>query len=299
MKKVEAFLVSSFTDNGTGGNPAGVVLGADNLTDDEKLKIAQAIGYSETAFVSQGEEVDFALSFFTVTGEVDFCGHATLAAFSTLYQEGIVTEGRYLQRTKAGLLAVNIKADGHIVMQQSLPEYRGTLSYQVISELIGIDTTILESTLLPIEIVSTGLPDIIVALPYGYLDKIEVNEPITSDFCKKHEVIGIHAFELCDKTNTVTANCRNFAPLYGISEEAATSSASGALACYLTKYLSGSHVNRFTFEQGRLMGRTSKIIASVESSELGVQKVSVGGFAEKIGRKEITLHKAKQVLETT
>lgn len=36
----EAFLVNSFTVNGTGGNPAGVVLNAENLSDDQKLKIA-------------------------------------------------------------------------------------------------------------------------------------------------------------------------------------------------------------------------------------------------------------------
>lgn len=118
LKNVEAFLVNSFTENGTGGNPAGVVLHADHLSNEEKLQIAQAVGYSETAFVSLDDEADFELSFFTITGEVDFCGHATLAAFSTMYQDGIITEGKYLQRTKAGLLVVTIEANGHIVMDQ-------------------------------------------------------------------------------------------------------------------------------------------------------------------------------------
>ncbi|EKO3736908.1 PhzF family phenazine biosynthesis protein, partial [Vibrio metschnikovii] len=103
MKNVEAILVNSFTANGTGGNPAGVVLDADYLSNEEKLQIAQVVGYSETAFVSQDNEADFEVSFFTVTGEVDFCGHATLAVFSTMYQDGIISEGKYLQRTKAGL----------------------------------------------------------------------------------------------------------------------------------------------------------------------------------------------------
>lgn len=61
--KVEAYLVNSFTANGSGGNPAGVVLNADNLSNEAKLAIAQAVGYSETAFVSQDDEVDFELSF--------------------------------------------------------------------------------------------------------------------------------------------------------------------------------------------------------------------------------------------
>ncbi|MBR9787020.1 MAG: PhzF family phenazine biosynthesis protein [Vibrionaceae bacterium] len=289
MKEVEVILVNSFTENGTGGNPAGVVLHADQLSDQEKLKVAQAVGYSETAFVSRDDEVDFELSFFTITGEVDFCGHATLAAFSTMYQDGIITEGKYLQRTKSGLLAVTIEENGHIVMDQKLPEYRGEFSYEDISKLIGLDSTILESTQLPIEVISTGLPDIIVPVPYGYLDKIQVNEILTSDFCKRHDVIGIHAFELCEKTNMVTASCRNFAPLFGIPEESATGSASGALACYLTKHLCSTGSNSFTFEQGRAMECISRITASVESSEQGIIKVRVGGFAHRVGRQNISL----------
>ena len=50
LKNVEAILVNSFTANGTGGNPAGVVLDADYLSNEEKLQIAQVVGYSETAF---------------------------------------------------------------------------------------------------------------------------------------------------------------------------------------------------------------------------------------------------------
>ncbi|NOU49335.1 PhzF family phenazine biosynthesis protein [Pseudoalteromonas sp. JBTF-M23] len=289
MKIVEAHLVNAFTSNGSGGNPAGVVLHADDLSNEEKLSIAQAVGYSETAFVSQDEEVDYALSFFTTTGEVDFCGHATLAAFSTMYQSGVVTNGKYIQRTKAGILEVNISETGHIVMDQQLPQYRDVLSYEAISELIGLEPSILESTYLPVEVVSTGLPDIIVPVPSGYLDKIKVNHKLTSDFCKRHEVIGIHAFELCDESSKLTASCRNFAPLFGISEESATGSASGALACYLTKHLYQGSSKRFTFEQGRAMDCISTITASVDSSEGGIKRVRVGGFADKIGMQKVAL----------
>jgi PhzF family phenazine biosynthesis protein len=289
LMKVKAYLVNSFTANGSGGNPAGVVLNADNLSNEAKLAIAQAVGYSETAFVSQDDEVDFELSFFTITGEVDFCGHATLAAFSTMHQKGMVAEGQYVQRTKAGLLTVTIESNGNIVMELKLPEYLGMFSYEAISELIGIDPAVLESTQLPIEVISTGLPDIIVPVPYGYLDRIQVNESLLSDFCKKHDVIGIHVFELCDKNSGLTASCRNFAPLFGIPEESATGSASGALACYLTKHLGGEHTNYFTFEQGKAMECSSIITASVTSKEQDILKVMVGGFAHQVGLLEISV----------
>lgn len=292
--KVEAYLVNSFTKNGEGGNPAGVVLEADNLSNEQKLAIAKTIGYSETAFVSYDDVADFEVSFFTVTDEVDFCGHATLAVFSTLFQKGIVTEGQYVQRTKAGLLTVTIEPDGHIVMEQKLPECLGNYEYETISELIGIDAATLKSTQLPIEVISTGLPDMIVPVPYGYLDQIQVNETLLTEFCKRHDIIGIHAFELCEEGSEMTASCRNFAPLFGIPEESATGSASGALACYLTthlryKPLDGKHSNSFIFEQGRAMDCASIITASVESNGKSVDKVKVGGFAQEIGTQEVVV----------
>ncbi|NAW64757.1 PhzF family phenazine biosynthesis protein [Photobacterium halotolerans] len=285
--KIDAYLVNAFTFNGTGGNPAGVVLHADNLSDDEKLTIAKAVGYSETAFVSQDDEADFELSFFTTTDEVDFCGHATLAAFATMYQKGIVTDGQYVQRTKAGLLAVTIEPDGHIVMAQKLPEYLGVFDCETISALIGIDSTALASTGLPVEVISTGLPDMIVPVPHGYLDRIQVNEDLLTEFCKKHSLVSLHAFELCDKDSDLTASCRNFAPLFGIPEESATGSASGALACYLSKHLDGEVSSGFTFEQGRAMDCVSIITASVELNEQGIIKVMVGGFAHEIGLQQV------------
>ncbi len=286
---IEAYLVNSFTDNGAGGNPAGVVLHADQLSNQDKLKIAQEVGFSETAFVSQDEDVDFNVSFFTTTDEVDFCGHATLAAFSTLYKQGLVSEGLYVQRTKAGLLNVVIEANGRITMSQKLPEFIATLSTEVISELIGIDSNVLQSTRLPIQVVSTGLPDIIVPVPNGYLDKIEVNESLLVEFSKMNNIVGIHAFELNEEGSELTASCRNFAPLFGIPEESATGSASGALASYLTKHLGHLGANHFTFEQGRAMGCSSRITASAKVNDKEIVEVLVGGFANEFGLKIIAL----------
>ena len=287
MNNIEVTLVSSFTVNGKGGNPAGVVFNADKLSDAQKLKIAQTVGYSETAFVSNDDEVDFEVSFFTKTGEVDFCGHATLATFSTMYHKGILTAGSYVQRTKAGILSVIIESNGKIVMEQQLPEKIDFFSYQEISKVIGIESSILESTNLPIEVISTGLPDVIIPVPYGYLDEIEPDDELIADFCQKHKVVGFHVFELCEPESILTASCRNFAPLFGISEESATGSSSGALACYLTEHLAlGSD---YVFEQGRAMNCTSIITASVKSDDSTIINVKVGGYASSIGAMVVLL----------
>ena len=318
MKTIEVHLINAFTAFDKGGNPAGVVLNADSLSVEEKLKVAQTVGYSETAFVSNDEYADVALSFFTVTGEVDFCGHATLAAFSLMFKKGILQAGDYTQRTKAGMLGVSITGEGNVVMGQKSPEYIQRLTYKGVSELIGIAPDILASTHLPIEVVSTGLPDIIVAVPPGYLSKIDLNADKTTEFCRQHNAVGIHAFELCEPSSNLTASCRNFAPLLGITEESATGSASGALACYLVKHgikrgsfegiafnsSNSGHCTKhrhtstksnstfnFVFEQGRAMRCASRILATVaiEHSEKAKWEVSVGGLASLIGSKTIVL----------
>ena len=61
---IEVNLVNSFTYNGKGGNPAGVVLNADRFSSEQKQRIAKEAGFPETAFVSSSEVADYKLEFF-------------------------------------------------------------------------------------------------------------------------------------------------------------------------------------------------------------------------------------------
>lgn len=78
----EILRFAAFTDDPTGGNPAGVVLDADRLADAEMLRIAAEVGFSETAFVTgrRGDPgADLRIRYFSPRARVDFCGHATVA----------------------------------------------------------------------------------------------------------------------------------------------------------------------------------------------------------------------------
>lgn len=55
---MKAYTLNAFAANKYGGNPAGVVLNADDLSDSQMKKIASKIGYSETAFVMKSKEAD-------------------------------------------------------------------------------------------------------------------------------------------------------------------------------------------------------------------------------------------------
>jgi PhzF family phenazine biosynthesis protein len=72
------YVVDAFTDKIFAGNPAGICIMNQWLPDDLMLKIAKENNLSETAFtVKKGNVYD--LRWFTPGGEIELCGHATLA----------------------------------------------------------------------------------------------------------------------------------------------------------------------------------------------------------------------------
>ena len=71
------FIVDAFTDQLFAGNPAAVCL--QPLPEALMQRAAQENNLSETAFLTKTGD-DYALRWFTPAGEIDLCGHATLAA---------------------------------------------------------------------------------------------------------------------------------------------------------------------------------------------------------------------------
>ena len=87
--KITVPMVNVFVDVDKGGNPAGILLNAQIYSHQEKLKIAAAVGLSETAFVTPSAEVNIKLDFYTPTMQIVHCGHATIAAFSFFMQHNL------------------------------------------------------------------------------------------------------------------------------------------------------------------------------------------------------------------
>lgn len=282
------YLLNAFAKVEGGGNPAGVVLEADDLTDHEMLNIAREVGFSETAFVSSSELADFRVRFFTPAAEVDLCGHATIATFSLLFRMGIIRVEEYSQETKAGILKISVKEDGTIFMQQNCPIFGEIIPLTDIADSLNITGDDLVDNL-PVQTVSTGLPDIIVPI-----QSLEILNAIQPDFAKVKElsqiysVVGFHLFCL-ETLNDNSAHCRNLAPLFDIEEEAATGTASGALASYLYKQglINEDQAGNLVFEQGYSMNRPSEIKVKLEIENEKIKKVWVGGKAEFVGKRKI------------
>jgi PhzF family phenazine biosynthesis protein len=78
---MKTFIVDSFTNTLFRGNPAGVCIVDQPLSDATMLNIAQELNLSETAFIKATDgHGNFEIRFFSPKMEIPLCGHATLAS---------------------------------------------------------------------------------------------------------------------------------------------------------------------------------------------------------------------------
>lgn len=288
--KIKAFTLNSFAKSNEGGNPAAVVFNADNLSENDMKKIAGIIGFSETAYVMKSDLADFKVRFFTPAEEVDLCGHATVGTFYMLLSKKCITPGHYTQETKAGILNVYAKEDMSIIMNQSLPTFFETLDREEIADSLNISVAQMNANF-PVQIVSTGLKDIIVPIKdLSILSSIKPDFEKVAAISKKYDVVGYHLFTL-ESLHHSNAHTRNLAPLYGIPEESATGTSNGALACYMLKYgaLSQENMDNVIIEQGYSMDKPSEILVSLSTLGDKIEEVRVGGKALNISEMEVEI----------
>ncbi|MFP4286276.1 MAG: PhzF family phenazine biosynthesis protein [Candidatus Izemoplasmataceae bacterium] len=274
------YRVSAFPQGALGGNEAGVVLEAEGLSEEEMLAIAKRVNYSETAFLLPSELADFKLRYFSPTVEVPLCGHATIATFNLMRNLDMIEEKTYTIETKEGILNVKIEAD-MVYLQLAKPKFKDTVDTKDLKEL-GLDLNELNDYK-PC-VVSTGINEIFVGVKsLDYLNALALDEEKILALCKKHDSLGLYVYTLETKFDA-DAHGRNFIPTIGVYEESATGTASGALACYLNRYVDQNKL-AFTFEQGYALYKPSTIIVKLTKDHEKITDIYVGGrmrFIDKI-----------------
>lgn len=157
---ISVYVASAFSKNNIGGNKAGVVLNEPTLTNTQKMAIAKQLGYAETAFLTESNCADYKLEYFTPKEEIDLCGHATIGTFAILMHLNKIHKSQYTIETNSGVLTITLK-DGTIFMEQNQPTF-----YEVIppNNLTGCFDLNLLNANYPIQIVSTGLKDILIPI---------------------------------------------------------------------------------------------------------------------------------------
>lgn len=263
-KKITVQIVNAFTENNQGGNPAGVVLNADHLSHENKLEIAQKVGLSETAFVSESTTADYKLDFYTPTKQIAHCGHATIATFSYLKQLGALKSKNSSKETIDGNRKIEIQGE-QAFMEQLGPTYTNPSEHdnEILSSLGITKADLLPNA--PLQVVHTGNAFLLIAVKDAKtLARLTPDFEAIARISTIYGLIGYYVFTM-DTAPEIDATARMFAPSYGISEEAATGMAAGPLATYLYDFLEQKK-SSFNIQQGKYMTPPSPSAITVNLS---------------------------------
>ena len=274
-----ALLIDAFTAEPLSGNPAGLVPDAEGLGTEAMAAIAREVNASETAFLLPSETADRRIRYFTPTGEIDLCGHATVAAGAWLAETGEIDDGAHSFETNVDPVEVDID-DGAVWMEGEVSEVAQVdLDYDRVAAALGADPATLSDigADLPLATASTGLDYLVV--PVNFLEAISGLDPdlgAIESLTAELDVTGVYAFTFDTLDADTTLHGRMFAPGVGVDEDPVTGTASGAVGAYLrsVEAFDGELPTEMVFEQGHFVDRPGRVRVRAVSDP-----VSVGGRA--------------------
>lgn len=282
-------VINAFSINNAGGNPAGIVLKADALSSANKQQLATQLGFPETAFVSASSSAALKLDFFTPEKQIPHCGHATIAVFSYLKQQGLLTDTISSNETIDGNRTIFFEADKAFMEQRAPTFNKPETDYLRIYESLNLTESDLIPGMRP-TIVNTGNSFLIVPIrDEATLSQVNPNLTTIRAISAHYNLIGYYLYsKLSDQT--LDATTRMFAPFYGINEESATGMAAGPLACFLHSH-ELEKKSLFRIQQGKFMNPPSESLLEtrLEIKDDTITRLVVGGSAYVSGERVISI----------
>ena len=295
MAALRYHVVDVFTDVRFGGNPLAVVLDADELPTDRMHALAREFHLSETAFPLRASEperaggADYRLRIFTPEVELPFAGHPSVGTAWLLARLGRVGAGRVVQACGAGLLPLQVAADGGPVeLTGGEPAVSDPVDPGPLLAAVGLDGGELAGP--PPRVAGTGIGFAVLPVAPGALARCEPDPVRLRSFAHPvSDATGVYVVAWDPETRT--ARARMFAGDVGVPEDPATGSAALGLGVWLVAsgLLPGDGTAAYTVEQGVEMGRRSVLRCSVEASGGAVVAVRVAGDVVPVAEGTITV----------
>jgi PhzF family phenazine biosynthesis protein len=250
--------LAAFSQNGSGGNPAGVAFYDVMPSDDEMLRIAKEVGYSETAFlVKQGD--NWRVRYFAPELEVPFCGHATIALGAALGERYGAGEYKLVLNDSEITVRAEKTENGFLSTLQSPKTYSEDAPKEFVDEVLaGFHLTRDQlDPAFPIRFASGGAKHLILVAK----DRKTLAD-MQYDFDKVRALMmeqGLITISLLWQESDEVFHSRNAFASGGVYEDPATGAAAAALAGYLRDIgWQGKH--EFVILQGEDMGAPSRLV---------------------------------------
>lgn len=243
-------------------------------------KAAQEFKQFETIFLVREGQNSFSARIFTVEEELAFAGHPVLGAAAALCREFF--GGHEAQITlrlpeKSVSVSCSPRKDAFFcVMDQGKAEFSGEIPQDKQQKFLSSFNLSPQQLFpaLPMQVVSTGLPYLIVPISHG----LESARIVVSDLERQLTSIGAKFAYILDVDRLEGRSWDNL----GTDEDAATGSAAGPVGAYLCRHGIAEKGSVIKLSQGRFISRPSVI----EVSASPYDEISVGGRVDILARGE-------------
>lgn len=271
---MEVLKLAAFSQNGKGGNPAGVAFYDEMPAEKDMLAIAKQVGYSETAFlIKQGD--GWRVRYFAPEMEVPFCGHATIALGAALGER--FGEGTYKLTLNQSEISVRAERTGKGAIEATLqsPE---THSEDAPKEYVD---RVLASFHLTVDSLAPSFPPRFASAGAKHLILFVKDRETLAKMNYEFDAVrtlmaeqGLVTISLLWNESDHVFHSRNAFASGGVYEDPATGAAAAALAGYLRDIHWGG-AKTFTILQGEDMGMPSRL--TVKYSPKSGESVAVSG----------------------
>lgn len=284
FRQVDVFTARPFL-----GNPVAIVFDADDLSDEQMLKIANWTNLSETTFFQQpspNSGADYRLRIWTPGGELPFAGHPTVGSAHAYIERGGARLDPDIMRQEcgAGVLAIRTVGEGsESLVFAETPEARFVHDFNTSVEAISAALGAPVATETPPASFDNG--------PVWLFTRLESSAAVAAlkpdmaaveRLSRDFSLTGIAAFALIsahpEEAEGPAVHIRAFAPAVGVPEDPVTGSANGSLPSYLERYgLLDRTGLEYVAMQGMELGRDGRVHVRTDGrrTEIGGQCVTV------------------------
>ncbi|GAB3683778.1 PhzF family phenazine biosynthesis protein [Angustibacter aerolatus] len=267
----EVLRYTAFTLEGTGGNPAGVVLDAAGLDAPAMQAVAAEVGLSETVFVTGTDGDALRVRYFSPRAEVAFCGHATVALAVALAERDGPGHLRLL--TAAGEVPVDTQDAGGEVTATltSVPPVVRPVTREIVERALaalGWQPGDLDRRYPPV-VAGAGVDHLVlVAATRTRLADLHHDVPALEALAAEQ---GWTTLQLVWAEGATVFRSRNPFPAGGVVEDPATGAAAAALGGYLRELQLVDPPVQVLVVQGEDMGRPSRLLVDVPAGSGGIR----------------------------
>lgn len=265
--RIRLFQVDAFTTEPLCGNPAGVVLDADELSSEQMQAIARELNTSDTAFVLRPDAADHDLRmrFFTPRKESGFVAHATVATHTVLAALGGPPKPRQKQHT--GIVQVQIAPGSPPLVQIAQPPapLRSAPAPQLMNAILaalGVAEDALDLQC-PAMIAGTASTRLLLGVrDSAQLARLQPDLGRLAELSAAADAAGYFLYTRHSQIKGCDTEARMFCPALGISEDPVSGNAHGMLGAYLVNQRLLSAVSghaTFTGAQGHHLKRPGRV----------------------------------------